>query len=155
MTEQRLDLNLSSQRALEVVREAVHIWGGEVEAGGDGLTLWLPVNTGIRTGHIVVRVRVTGDAATARVEIQPTEAHMRIHRGAAVVLGFGAAGGLVAILWPFFPRLLQLAPVAAVLAVVAWLLVASRSRSHDLAEFLELVEKMADEAGSNHAPRMT
>jgi hypothetical protein len=52
---------------------------------------------------------------------------------------FGGAGGLTVALWPFFPELMPLLPVAVVLALVAWLLVVARLRSSDPGDFLKLV----------------
>ena len=46
-------------------------------------------------------------------------------------------------LWPLSPKILQLAPIGAVLALVAWLLVISRIRNSDAGDFLALVSALA------------
>ena len=54
-------------------------------------------------------------------------------------LAANAPSGVIAMLWPFFPRLLRLAPAGIVLAIAAWLLVASKLRNADADEFFDLV----------------
>jgi hypothetical protein len=59
-----------------------------------------------------------------------------------VVLIFGGAGGLIVALWPFFPGLMPLLPVAVVLALAAWLLVVARLRSSNPGDFLKVVAEI-------------
>ena len=68
------------------------------------------------------------------------------------VLAFGALGGIVAMLWPFFPGLLKVAPLAAVLAVVAWLMVAGRLRNSGLEEFVEALQATAETDDGESTP---
>ena len=66
-----------------------------------------------------------------------------MHWQAVVILLFGTAGALATMLWPFYPRLLGLAPLGIVLSLAAWFLVASRLRSSGLEEFFAAVEREA------------
>ncbi len=63
----------------------------------------------------------------------------RLNVPAVAILSFGGLGAIAATLWPFFPSLLGVAPLAVVLALCAWFLVASRVRTSSPAEFLDLV----------------
>jgi hypothetical protein len=56
-----------------------------------------------------------------------------------VVLAIGGAGGVSTLLWPFFPHLLELVPLGAVVALGAWMLVVTRLRNSGPEEFLEAV----------------
>jgi hypothetical protein len=72
------------------------------------------------------------------------ESRLEVNRSAAVVLVFGGLGGLIVALWPFFPALMPLLPVAVVLPLVAWLLVVARLRSSYTEDFLKLVGEIDD-----------
>jgi hypothetical protein len=63
----------------------------------------------------------------------------QLNHGAVFVLLCGAIGGIAVMLWPIWPPLLALAPIGAVLAILAWLMVASRLRSAGVEEFFALV----------------
>jgi hypothetical protein len=58
---------------------------------------------------------------------------------------FGALGCAGVVLWPFFPRLLPLAPVGFLMAVATWLMVVARLRNSGIEEFLELVRSLCEE----------
>ena len=70
--------------------------------------------------------------------------HYRVNKQAVVILVAGAISGLVLMLWPFFPALLGFAPVAIVLALIAWFLVVSRLRMAGPREFLDTVAEHAE-----------
>ena len=124
--------------------EAVADWGGEWRSEDGAHDLWIPVTAGLRRGFVVARVDSAPEGAGSKVGIVQTESRLGVNRGAAGVLAFGALGGIVAMLWPFFPGLLRVAPVAAILAVVAWLMVAGRLRNSGLEEFVAAVEATAE-----------
>ena len=63
-----------------------------------------------------------------------------------MVLLLSLAGAVVAVLWPFFPRLLAVAPLGVALAVGGWLLVVSRLTTSGPEEFLA---QLAAEAEGN------
>ena len=48
------------------------------------------------------------------------------------------------VFWPISPVLLGFAPIGAVLAIVAWLMVVSRLRHSGVEDFLDLVETRAE-----------
>ena len=73
-------------------------------------------------------------------------------RNALAILVLGAAGGIAATLWPFYPPLLGIAPLAVVVALAAWILVASRLRTSTPNELLEIV---AGDSRSNQEPSTT
>jgi hypothetical protein len=57
-----------------------------------------------------------------------------------MILLLASAGGLLCLIWPFFPRLLQIAPFGAILALGGWFLVIARLRTSGPDEFLAAVE---------------
>jgi hypothetical protein len=67
------------------------------------------------------------------------DSHQSVNRPAFLVLLLGALGAGAVILWPLYPPLLAFAPVGVVLALAAWLLVASRLRTSGPEDFLQLV----------------
>jgi hypothetical protein len=67
------------------------------------------------------------------------ESHQSVNRPAFFILLLGALGAGATILWPLYPPLLSFAPVGVVLALAAWLLVASRLRTSGPEDFLRLV----------------
>jgi membrane protein implicated in regulation of membrane protease activity len=76
------------------------------------------------------------------------ESHQSVNRPAFFILLLGALGAGATILWPLYPPLLGFAPVGVVLALAAWLLVASRLRTSGPEDFLRLVETV----GQNPLP---
>jgi hypothetical protein len=130
-------------QALSFVAEG---WGGQWKDEGPGGELWIPVNAGLRRGfwHGTVDIEpLPADTGASRLRVEQKDQQMQVNRGAAMILLFGAVGGVVAALWPFFPVLVQLGPFALVLAIAAWLLVSSRIRNSGLEEFFEAVEAVA------------
>ena len=55
------------------------------------------------------------------------------------VLLLATAGGVLTVLWPFFPNLLAVAPFGAVIALGGWFLVITRLRTSGPDDFLEAV----------------
>jgi hypothetical protein len=76
------------------------------------------------------------------VELTVEQSRQWVNRSAMVVLLFGGVGGLIVALWPFFPGLMPLLPVAVVLAIAAWLLVVARLRNSNPEDFLKLVAEI-------------
>jgi len=131
-----VELDLPAAEAAAAIAAAAEDWGGEWTPGGAGGRLALPVVYGLRRG-----------AAIGRVEIQPRgerrsratwvleESHLAVHAGSVVVLSIAVVPALGALAWPFWPPLLALAPLAAVLGLLAWWLVVARLRSSGPEEF--------------------
>lgn len=129
--------SLAPHEALSEVARAVEDWGGRWQPGIDGGRLELPVTAGLRRGVLAGRLAVEGHPAGSRLSLEVEESRWELHRSAVVVLLLGAAGALSVTLWPFFPALLGLAPVGAILAFAAWFLIVSRLRTTGAEEFLE------------------
>ena len=129
--------------ALEVLAEAAEAWGAEWRREGSGGRLVLPVTAGLRFGHLTGRISTEPAQRErgTRLRFSVDDTHYQLHWQAVVILCFGALGGLSFTLWPFYPPLLALAPIALVLAFAAWFLVASRLRTAGVAEFFELLEE--------------
>jgi hypothetical protein len=145
-------LPLSLGVARRVVDDALLTWGGEWAEDSNREIALLPISAGIRRGYLKGRLTVAEGDAGAVVSLETKERHLEVNRAAAGVLALGAFGGVLAVLWPFYPELLRLAPIGAVLAVVAWLMVAGRLRGRGAEEFLDLVEAMASQAADEPSP---
>jgi hypothetical protein len=127
--------------AAEAIARAAEEWGGEWTATAEGGRLALPVVFGLRRGAAVGRVEIVGlGSARARVTWTLEESHLEVHRGSVAVLSIAAVPALGALAWPFWPPLLALAPLAAVLGFLAWWLVVARLRSSGPEEFFSSLE---------------
>lgn len=148
--EHRRDIPAGRDAALEAVAEAADAWGAAWTREGTGGDLALPFLAGLHRGWL--RARVTSEPAAPAapaaertiLRLEVTERHEGVHWAAVGILLFSVAGGLLVMLWPFFPRLLPLAPFGALLALGGWFLVVSRLRSSGPHEFLDLVEELAE-----------
>lgn len=143
--EHRREVAGDGEAAVAAVAEAAEAWGAAWTRQGTGGDLALPFLAGLHRGWLRTRV-ATEPAASDRtaVRLEVLERHEGVHWQAVVVLLVSAAGGALVALWPFFPRLLPLAPFGAILALGGWFLIVSRLRSSGPEEFLELVEKVAE-----------
>lgn len=143
--EHRLRLPLAPRQVLARVARAARMWGAEWSRSGNGGELALPVVAGIRRGVLDASVAVAADGAESELVLDVRSARMHVHTQALAILLLAAAGGVTAMLWPFWPELLPLVPVGAILALSAWFLVVSRLRTSGPADFLELVERLGGE----------
>lgn len=135
------EFEMDRATALASVAKAAELWGAEWQPDGYGGRLLLPVTAGVRRGVMKCRLTLEGaGSGHSRGHLVVEEEHHWLNRPAVMILVLGAAGALAATLWPFFPKLLAVAPLAVVLALVAWLVVVSRLTTSGPAEFLELVE---------------
>ena len=126
------------------VADAAELWGALWRPTPGGGALELPVTAGVRRGVVRGRLEVEAAPAGSRLTLAVEESRYRVHAASVVVLLFGAAGGLAVLLWPYFPPLLRVAPLAAILALAAWFLVVARLRSGGPEEFLGVVRDMAE-----------
>ena len=117
------------------------------EPEGSTGTLRLPVSHGLRQslleGTLTIEADPGSSGSTMRFHVEATRT--KVNWTASLLLLIGAAGGIVTMLWPFFPGLLPLAPAGIVLAIAAWLLVASRLRSADVEDFFDLVAELGSD----------
>ena len=151
MAEHAVDLGVPPEKALAAVRRAAEDWGAELQPSGSGGTLHLPVVAGIRRGLVTGAVEVRAAAGGSRVVFLPEKSIYYVQTSLVAVLLVAAAGSLLTLLWPFYPKLLAVAPFGAVFALGGWFLVVSRLRSSGPEEFLAAVaaaEKDLGAAGS-------
>jgi hypothetical protein len=135
------------ESARRAVNDTAAAWGAAWNESAEGGDLTLPVVAALRRGVVRGRLAITPATDGVRVTLAEVERVLEINRGAVAVLAVGAIAGVLLFLWPFFPRLLAAAPLAAVLAFLAWFLVVSRLRMSGPEEFLEQVRRAAGESG--------
>jgi len=118
--------------------------GGRLRAGRRRRS---PDATGHRRAAARLGARLSaGEGGRGRLALAVEESEYRLQAAAVVVLLLSLAGAVVAVLWPFFPRLLAVAPLGVALAVGGWLLVVSRLTTSGPEEFLA---QLAAEAEGN------
>jgi hypothetical protein len=143
VTERSLTLPLAPPAAWAALESTAEEWGAELAREDLGGRLRLPVLAGLRRGVISGRITVEPADGGSRVAFRPEEAGYTLQVQAVVVLAFAVAGAAVVVAWPFFPRLLSVAPFGALLALGGWFLVISRLRTSGPDEFLAAVQERA------------
>lgn len=160
-----VELDLPAAEAAAAIAGAAEDWGGEwtpgaagghLAEGGCGQLseraigrLALPVVYGLRRGVGVGRVEITPlSDRRSRATWVLEESHLAVHTGSVVVLSIAVVPALGALAWPFWPPLLALAPLAAVLGLLAWWLVVARLRSSGPEEFFAALA--ADKSVTEH-----
>lgn len=117
---------------------------GQVESvAGARNRLVLPVRAGIRAGEMELEWALARSGDDTRVRLQVVRERLHTSFAALSILLVGAAGGVMTVVWPLHPDLLGLAPLGALLALLAWLLVVSRLGSYGPEEFLETLAMLA------------
>lgn len=150
----RVSIALSAEESLHAVERAAEVWGADWHRHGTGGRLELPVHAGVRRGTITARLstepqaqrEAPGEGHCTVLVVQVESSHYRLQTAAVSILAIGGLGALALTLWPLYPPLLALAPLALIFVVVAWLFVASRLQNSGVEEFLDLVAS-AGEAG--------
>jgi hypothetical protein len=143
-TEHAIDLPVQPGEALRAVGSTAEEWGADFEPRGSaGGELQLPVLTGVRRGLLSGPLTVEALAQGSRVVFKPVVQQYHVERTPVLVLLLAAAGALLAVAWPFFPKLLPAAPVGMVLAFSGWFLAVWRRRGKGPAEFLELIKALS------------
>jgi hypothetical protein len=141
--EHAIDLDLPPAEALSALRRAAEDWGAELREEGNGWQLHLPVLAGLRRGLMSGPVEIRPAEGGSRVTFRPETSIFYVQTQAVLVLLLAVAGGLLTVLWPFFPKLLEVAPFGAVVALGGWFLVVSRLRTSGPDELLEAVAQEA------------
>lgn len=143
-----IDLDLPPKAALAAVGRAAEAWGAKFDREGQGGTLYLPVVSGLRRGMVSGPVTVEEDGEGSRVVFRTAETIQYVQTAPVVVLVISGLGAVATVLWPFFPEMLPLSSLGAVLALGGWFLVLSRLRTSGPQEFLVAVAAEAEEGGS-------
>jgi hypothetical protein len=144
VTEHAVDLPVPPEKALAAVRRTAEEWGAELQLDGSGGKIHLPVVAGIRRGLVTGAVEVRAEAEGSRVVLLPETSIYYVQTASVMVLLLAAAGGLLTLLWPFYPELIAVAPFGAILALGGWFLVVSRLRTSGPDEFLAAVVVAAE-----------
>jgi hypothetical protein len=147
MEEHEIDLAGPPETALAAVGRAAEAWGAKFQREGLGGRLHLPTVTGLRRGLVSGPVTVEAAPEGSRVVFRPEETIQYVQTAAVVILLLAGIGGVLTVLWPFFPDLLPLSSFGAVLAVGGWFLVVSRLRTSGPQEFLAMVAAEAEGGG--------
>ena len=145
--EHAIDLDLPPAGALSALRRTAEDWGAELQESRDGGQLHLPVLAGLRRGLMSGPVEVRPAEGGSRVTFRPETSVYYVQTQAVLVLLLAVAGGLLTVFWPFFPKLLSIAPFGAVVALGGWFLVISRLRTSGPDEFLEALAAQEDGPG--------
>ena len=132
------------EKVLRAIQEAAEMWGAVWHRESGGGRLGLPVVQGLRHGVVEGRLETGAVDGGTELSLEIQDHHYTVNRSAVAVLTLGALGGLSVVLWPLSPKLLQLAPIGAVLALVAWLLVVSRLRNSGVDDFFDLVADLTE-----------
>jgi len=90
---------------------------------------------------------VEATAEGSRVVFQPQESIQVVQTAPVLLLLLAGAGGILTVLWPFYPQLLPLSSFGAVMALAGWFLVISRLRTSGPQEFLAMVAAEAEGVG--------
>lgn len=137
MAEHTIDLDMTPDRALSALRQTAEDWGAELQDGGS--KLHLPVVAGIRRGLISGPVEVQTAEGGSRLVFRPEESIYYVQTPAVVILILSVLGAALTVLWPFYPKLIAVAPFGALIALGGWFLVVSRLRTSGPDEFLAAV----------------
>ena len=109
-----------------------------------GGQLRLPVVQGLRHGIVQGTLSAAPEETGTSLRFDVEETSYAINRSALAILLLGGMGGLTVVFWPLSPMILQLAPIGAVLALVAWLMVVSKLRNSDPEDFFDLVADLSE-----------
>lgn len=140
-----LRLEAPAARAIEAVDQVAELWGAEFEKRGTGGHLETPVAAGLRRGIVEAEVETRSAGSTTHLTLRTTKESYQLQGRELVVLLMGAAGGLFMVVVPFAPHLFDLLPMAGILLLLAWFLVASRVRHRNLRDFLhEVRDELAE-----------
>ena len=136
--EHAVELDLPPAAALAALRRTSEDLGAELQEDA-GTKLHLPVLAGLRRGLISGAVEILPTREGSRLVFRPETAVYHVQTQAVMILLLATAGGLLTLIWPFFPKLLQIAPFGALIALGGWFLVISRLRTSGPDEFLAAV----------------
>lgn len=152
--EHEIELSEPPDLVMAAVARAADTWGADFERpvhdGGTGGTLHLPFVAGLRRGMVAGPVTIEPIPEGSRLVFREERSIRHVHTPSLAVLLIACLGGLLTVLWPFYPRLLPISSLGAVLALGGWFLVISRLQTSGPDEFLASV---AAEVGGAPPPR--
>ncbi len=142
-SEHRVEIGCAPAEALAAVGKAAEAWGADWERGIEGGRIGLPIAAGIRRGLARGEIRIERAGGGSRVSFRTEETVFYVQTAAVGILVLAAAGGVLTVVWPFFPALLPLAPLGGIVALSGWFLVVSRLTTSTPDDFLRLVAEVA------------
>ena len=151
--EHAIELSEPPELVAAALARAADAWGAELERDEDrdtAGTLHLPFVAGLRRGLLSGPVTVEPIAEGSRVVFREERSIRHVHTPSVFVLLIAGVGALLTVLWPFYPRLLPISSLGAVLALGGWFLVISRLQTSGPDEFLA---SLAAEVGGAPPPR--
>ncbi len=132
-----VELDLTPDEALEALSDGAEAWNGTWRRQGAGGQLTLPVTAGVRHGVLYGAVSVRPSDEGVRVTYHVDRSEYVTNAGAVGILALGALGVLAMLAWPLLPGTSpNLAGSGFILILLAWLVVGSRLRHRDAADFL-------------------
>lgn len=137
--DQRVSVALDAEKTLTAIEHAAELWGAHWNRLGTGGRIELPVHAGVRRGVVSGRLWTEPERTGTTVIFRVESSVYSLKSGAVSILGVGGLGALALTLWPLYPPLLAVAPLALVFSVLAWLLIASRLQNAGVEDFLKLV----------------
>lgn len=147
--EHEIDLGEPPDLVMAAVARAAEAWGAELDRDGMGGRLHLPFVSGLRRGLVSGPLTVEPIPDGSRVVFRAEESSHYVQSSSVALLLIAAVGGLLTVIWPFYPKMLPIAPFGAILALGGWFLVITRLRASGPEEFLAAV---AAEAGGAPPP---
>lgn len=147
--EHEIDLGEPPDLVMAAVARAAEAWGAELDRDGMGGRLHLPFVSGLRRGLVSGPLTVEPIPDGSRVVFRAEESSHYVQTSSVALLLIAAVGGLLTVIWPFYPKMLPIAPFGAILALGGWFLVINRLRASGPEEFLAAV---AAEAGGAPPP---
>lgn len=144
----KLEIDLSRRleadrdTVLQAVAAAAEAFQGHWDPNEGRISL--SIRAGLRTGTWHGLLHLAGDRSSTHLRLDAEREEYRVDHAAFAMLCLSGISAIPLLLWPFFPRLLALLPIALVLAVGGWLLVLSRLQNQGPEEFLETVRHLAE-----------
>lgn len=157
MPDSTIEIAAPLEAVMAALARTAEDWGADYKAlGPRHARLRLGVVAGLRRGWElgeVVADEKAGDNGETRLTFQSEESELHLHAPSVSFLLLALAGGAVTAIWPFFPKLLPVAPFGALLALSGWFLVLNRLRTAGVEEFLTGVAVAALHHLDPHRPR--
>lgn len=144
MTSHQRSFAQPPETLFEAVGGAAEMWGARWQATGRSGQLSLPIVQGLRRGILEGTLRAEPEGAGTSLAFVVDSTELVLNRSAMAILILGGLGGLTVVFWPLSSTILQFAPIGAVLALVAWLMVVSRLRNSGPEDFFDLVAEVAE-----------